>query len=90
MSDNGVTATDEKTSGKDSKMLDTMTDNCEKMVQFQDYELEALLGDFVGDFDYERLVDAITRWIDGDRYYTQEWLHMEEDEIPGFLQQFEK
>lgn len=72
-------------SAYDSSM-DTHLPYAEKVKQFQQYELDALLGDFKDDFDVDAIIHEATRpCSDGNRYWV-----VEGDELSGIIESCEK
>lgn len=58
----------------------------ERVKEFHQYELDALLGDFANDYDIEAIIDAATKVTnDGNRYWV-----VDEDELNGILESCEK
>ena len=90
--DKAMLATDIEVAYEDS--TETHLPYAEKVRRelFEGYELDAFLGDFVNEFDRDALVAAITYvdYRDNKRYYTDEWLDLDDDDLAEFLERFEK
>lgn len=67
-----------------------MTTN-DTRTQYQAHEIEALLGDYAGDYDIEALVDEITEvdYRTGNRYYTEEYRSLDDDGLAQLLERHE-